>query len=818
MPATFAEELIALYPEAKVILTIREDEEAVTPLAVTLLGVSTKHRDQKKILDLFWRFLFFDDLPQHDAGVYREHIDMVKKLMEPKRLLSFDAKQGSGPFFMLCNVCREGLQGIWDPEKTKRVGQLRDFLEILEFQQLDGISLLEVENYVFGHHTSYDSLLRSKQQGCVACATFGEANDADDVNATFAELGYYSVFCISLERRDMYTLPLMLVYSGETLEEFPIEFVAHDKNDAINSALATSTASSETWALVQNWLDQCLSNHEACHSRASPLSPGDCSSPSSSSFTPTRLLELQTSPPLPIPAHLRSHKRSKNAPSSFRLVDRTQYPTNLKYITLSHCWGPGPAHTKLRLTMDTESKLRRGLPVSVLPRTFRDAFEIVSRFRVRYLWIDRLCIVQDSAADWAAEAGTMQGVYRGGFLNIAALGAADDEAGCFAERDPALAGPGVVNLSPKGKPPSYYRHPDEASTGWKTSFASGPLIGRAWVLQERLLAVRNLYFGRNQVFWECCTNTCCETMPAGPLVEARAGALDNQARADSSKATKGDLFAWKALIDVMNSGGKPSSGTLDNLLGEWSGIVNIYSTCGLTFTSDKLVAVSGLADDMRAKLKALGPGCSDYIAGIWRVSLPHCLMWTVKGPSERPAPYRAPSWSWASVKGVITLPAASSQDCLVNVVSVDILNKGDGVTGQVIGGSITMKGPLCVARGVRPSKTKSSLYNCHVACYLHHPDTFEPYDLPFDSVDIRFDDSNDQYDELTILPFWCRRTPSPPMESVHGLALVQVGGSRSSYRRVGLVSIIVYHDPEAEKDESCTRFLKECPMKTVEVI
>lgn len=32
---------------------------------------------------------------------------------------------------MLCSVCREGLEGIWDPAKTKRIGLIRDFTDVL---------------------------------------------------------------------------------------------------------------------------------------------------------------------------------------------------------------------------------------------------------------------------------------------------------------------------------------------------------------------------------------------------------------------------------------------------------------------------------------------------------------------------------------------------------------------------------------------------------------------------------------------------------------------------------------------------------------
>lgn len=44
---------------------------------------------------------------------------------------------------MLCDVCREGLEGIWDPENSRRLGLLKDFPEILQFlfDELDGDAL-----------------------------------------------------------------------------------------------------------------------------------------------------------------------------------------------------------------------------------------------------------------------------------------------------------------------------------------------------------------------------------------------------------------------------------------------------------------------------------------------------------------------------------------------------------------------------------------------------------------------------------------------------------------------------------------------------
>ena len=55
--------------------------------------------------------------------------------------------------------------------------------------------------------------------------------------------------------------------------------------------------------------------------------------------------------------------------------------------------------------------LQTGIPAGGLPKTFRDAINITSCLRIRYLWIDSLCIVQDDKADWEREAARMAEVY-----------------------------------------------------------------------------------------------------------------------------------------------------------------------------------------------------------------------------------------------------------------------------------------------------------------------------------------------------------------------------------------------------------------------
>lgn len=81
----------------------------------------------------------------------------------------------------------------------------------------------------------------------------------------------------------------------------------------------------------------------------------------------------------------------------------------------------------------------------------------------------------------------------------------------------------------------------------------------------------------------------------------------------------------------------------------WATIVYVYSGLDITKPEDRLPALSGVASLVGEQL------CSDYLAGLWRRFLPQELLWTAhisRLPEHRyvrSRPYRAPTWSWASL-------------------------------------------------------------------------------------------------------------------------------------------------------------------------
>lgn len=78
------------------------------------------------------------------------------------------------------------------------------------------------------------------------------------------------------------------------------------------------------------------------------------------------------------------------------------------------------------------------IDIGKLPKTFRDAIDVVRRSDIEYVWIDSLCIIQDSKKDWASEAALMHQVYSNAIVNTAADDAKYGTEGLFRNRDPGL--------------------------------------------------------------------------------------------------------------------------------------------------------------------------------------------------------------------------------------------------------------------------------------------------------------------------------------------------------------------------------------------
>lgn len=220
----------------------------------------------------------------------------------------------------------------------------------------------------------------------------------------------------------------------------------HQHHDCLQSAI--------------HWFQSCSTQHPACNDMGNH-----------SSLLPTRLLDVQ---------------RTGHDESPGRLIFTTELPSNVDYVTLSYVWGNAD---QLMLTTNNVHSMLQSLPKEELPQAVTDAISVTRRLGVRYLWVDSLCVIQDSQEDRHRECDGMAEVYRNAVLTI------------------------VANAANNSSDPLIARSDDHSMIDWLSpGFAWDT---RAWTLQERLLSKRVLHLTDKQMYWECNELKASETFPHG---------------------------------------------------------------------------------------------------------------------------------------------------------------------------------------------------------------------------------------------------------------------------------------------------------------
>ncbi|EPE33301.1 heterokaryon incompatibility protein [Glarea lozoyensis ATCC 20868] len=388
---------------------------------------------------------------------------------------------------------------------------------------------------------------------------------------------------------------------------------------------------------------------------------------------------------------------------------------SVEYSTLSHCWG---SRRFLTLTKETSADLKKGISRSRLSRTFQDAIQVSAKIGVEYIWIDSLCIFQDSVLDvsaviygfiksdeharnqgfcpesrdfilkelvqsainntdrihhqWQEQSTLMTEIYQRGVFNIAASAAGDGFLDYFSIPRPPTFTP------PWGNQEKIELHVARRNSLYE-HLSGAPLNQRGWVLQERLLSPRILHFTRYQMYWEC-----YQTLASEEYQHELPSDLEDFR---STQNMAGDWLRMDA-----------ESCNRQYLHDRFYHVVQEYSGCALTKPQDKLIAISGIARILQQKLE------DEYVAGFWLKSLPQALLWYISdfggSPQSPEFQYRAPSWSWASVDKTVRFDRVekfershkSGLRCKLRDYSIDLATSDP--FGQVSGGWIRLSGLL----------------------------------------------------------------------------------------------------------------------------
>jgi Heterokaryon incompatibility protein (HET) len=345
-----------------------------------------------------------------------------------------------------------------------------------------------------------------------------------------------------------------------------------------------------------------------------------------------------------------------------------------KYAALSHCWGGRRSLMTKESTLDMH---KQGIPFESFPKTFQHAILVCRRLEIDWLWIDSLCIIQDSENDWAVQAAKMGDIYSNSLITIAADGAPDSEYGFLTDsrremkvkrfQCPGTGGESTevcVRKKGSGNRDTFNHH------FWDGPMRS-PLSTRGWVMQESVLAPRILHFTAEELTWECNAQSRCEC----------------QVEPHSFKAET----PMKLMINDLAFHSR------------WETLVRDFTDRHLTLHSDRLPAISGLATFMQKSTTA------SFLAGFWSDSFPLCLLWMVldrhnsakvtRCVSKRVHPYQAPTWSWASVTGRVHINyTRASGEHLLEHIEVICTPAGPNMYGSLQSAQLRAEGFVASVR------------------------------------------------------------------------------------------------------------------------
>ena len=385
------------------------------------------------------------------------------------------------------------------------------------------------------------------------------------------------------------------------------------------------------------------------------------------------------------------------------------------YHCLSYPWGEKPQ--MLKTTTATLEEHKRLIPFPTLPPMFQDAVEITRRLQIRWLWIDALCIIQDSAEDKDAEIAKMSSIYSNASLTISASASCDSSGRCFEDMEICKQTKIYIETEEQDSSVIYFRVLDTfkgpgcaeirgyGGYGGRWGASDTYLLSRAWVMQERLLSARVLHCAESEMVWECRSGVMCECSPT---------AVEQFGVQGIKK-----LFSEGHDIAIRAPVSSPSL--------TWHKLSGLFYTCDISFPEDQLPALSGLARQYQRN----NPTVGDYLAGIWLADLPEGLLWWCdlkslwgytggNHPVEGRLQYRheaAPSWAWTSLYGSpsefdLIFGLEESGDLknsiiLANVVSAQCTPKGSDEFGATVVGRITLEAPFTpVRRGVEAIHTE----------------------------------------------------------------------------------------------------------------
>ena len=373
-----------------------------------------------------------------------------------------------------------------------------------------------------------------------------------------------------------------------------------------------------------------------------------------------------------------------------------------RYFCLSHRWGKIDAsHPQLITTKQTLPEHMRGISLTALPQTFREAVIFTRYMGIQYLWIDSLCILQDDIEDWRRESAQMGEYYSNAYATIFAERADNCHGGLFrTAADEELLRHHVDEVEYRneqtGVQSSVVFCKSEEESFCSVSKSMSHLRDRGWIMQEELLSHRKVCFSGTELHWKCKTLSQCQC-----------GFKDNPDKNQPYDAQPQHAPSLPVNLTEMHS---------DDFKQLWKLLIEAYSPRLLTKEQDRLNALAGIAGRFRRPIH-------DYMAGMWREHLDEQLLWyPLAGhrPCHRHSSF-SPSWSWTSVSGSIKFEILENEwKKLWNIENGACSAAEQNPFGEVSAGWMVVTGPaasVTVLQKIAPSVRSVSSTAWDNGCY-----------------------------------------------------------------------------------------------------
>ncbi|KAI0455754.1 HET-domain-containing protein [Xylaria acuta] len=194
---------------------------------------------------------------------------------------------------------------------------------------------------------------------------------------------------------------LLRQQGGSTMPTSFGELILHQNSKDARQLLRPRGSQEDTLGLLCEWLGQRL--EDRVQSNMKPT-------------LPTRVLDLGSG----------DGDEAMSFQSDLRLKETAGQ--HGEYVALSYCWG---GYQGFRTTKESYAERLNKIEYNLLPALFADAIKVTRGLKIRYLWIDALCIVQEDKEDWQQEAAKMSEIYSNAACRLAVTDSRNPTQGFF---------------------------------------------------------------------------------------------------------------------------------------------------------------------------------------------------------------------------------------------------------------------------------------------------------------------------------------------------------------------------------------------------